>query len=54
MKLYGMENGGLGVVHTILDLKNAANGEYIPKEVQLDLSEPYEEIRSITIELKRS
>ena len=53
MKLYGIENGGLGVENTVLDLENVANGEYTPKGVPLDLSGPYEEIRSITIKLKK-
>ena len=54
MKLYGIEEGGPTVANSITDLQNAANQNYIPVELHIDLADPVENLRSISVNLKRS
>ncbi len=53
MKLYGVEMGGLGIAHTVSDMKNAENTKYEPQNIQIELSTPGETRREISIKLRR-
>ena len=54
MKLYGIENGGEEVDHSISDLNTANNKDYQPREEFIKLDDPGEESKEVVIKLTRS
>lgn len=53
MKLYGIENSGLGIAHTVSDLIISNNNLYISHEVSIELNTVGEITREVEISLQR-
>lgn len=53
MKLYGIEMGDATTARTIPDMENAANSNYRHLELHIELDDPNEVLREVTLKMQR-